>query len=257
MPIAEKDLVYVDYVGMVKESGEVFDTTLEGEAREAGVFRPDQIYEPMLVAIGDGWLVKGLDEALVGREVGQEFEEEVPPEKGFGGRDPKKIVLYTRRKLLEAGIKEDIYPGMVVNVKGLPAVVRTSSGGRSLLDFNPPLAGKTLQYKVWIRSICETIDEKIRALVERRYIKLAEKKKLYNLRKKSKVLKINISEGEMYVQEIQLVKKGIASDVFKYVPGIERVQFVEEIVKPAPLEEEVEAPREGTEEAEEEQPRSP
>ncbi len=256
MTIAEKDIIHLDYVGKVKESGEVFDATMEGAARDSGIYRPDQSYESMLVAVGDGWLIKGLEEALVGKEVGQEFEVEVPPEKGFGGRDPKKMVLYTRRKLLEAGIKDEIYPGMVVNVKGLPAVVRTSSGGRALLDFNPPLAGKTLQYKVWIKSRCETIDEKIRALIKRRYPKLAEKKKLYNLLMKGKVLKINISEKEMFDQDIQLVKKGMASDIFKYLPETEKVQFLEEIMKPPSPEEKEEAAEEGVEETKEE-PESP
>ena len=246
MPIGKGDLVYIDYVGKVKESGDIFDTTIEEEARKAGIYREDQVYEPVLVAVNSGWMVKGLEEALIGKEVGQEFTEEIPPSKGYGERDPRKIILYTRRKLLEAGIREELRPGMIVNVNGLPAIVRTAGGGRALLDFNPPLAGKTLIYDVKIRSICDTVDKKIRALVKRRHRGLAEKKKLYRLAKKTKTLQIYLSEEEMMERDIQLIKKGIAGDIFQYVPEVERIQFIEELEKPKEEEEKGEEEGEGS-----------
>ena len=63
------DLVYLSYTGYIKESGDVFDTTMEKEAKDKGIFRSNQVYEPILVAIGDGWVVKGLDTALTGKEL--------------------------------------------------------------------------------------------------------------------------------------------------------------------------------------------
>ena len=54
------DLVYLSYTGYIKESGDVFDTTIEKEAKDKGIFRSNQVYEPILVAIGDGWVVKGI-----------------------------------------------------------------------------------------------------------------------------------------------------------------------------------------------------
>jgi peptidylprolyl isomerase len=247
LAIEKDDLVYIDYVGKVKETRDIFDTTIEEEARKAESFREDQVYEPVLVAVGSGWMVKGLEEALIGKEVGQEFTEEIPPSKGYGERDPRKIVLYTRRKLLEAGIRENLMPGMTVDINGLPAVVRAAGGGRALLDFNLPLAGKTLIYDVKIRSICDTLDKKVRALVKRRYRAIAEKKDLYRYTKKTKTLQIYISEGEMMEKDLQLIKKGVAGDIFRFIPEVEKIEFIEEIVRPHPPEEEKEEGKEGEE----------
>ncbi|MFQ5712072.1 MAG: FKBP-type peptidyl-prolyl cis-trans isomerase [Candidatus Geothermarchaeales archaeon] len=237
MTIEQGNLVYIDYIGKVKETGEVFDTTIEEEAKKANIYRSDQEWEPMLVAVGESWVVKGLDKALVGKEKGQEFEVEVAPSEGFGERDPKKIVLYTKRKLLEANIKDELRPGMIVNVDGLPAVVRVAGGGRALLDFNPPLAGKTLIYKVFIRSICSAFDEKVRALIKRRSRKLAEKKDLFRYREKKRHLVVKLAESDMLLQNIQLIKRGIANDIFKFLPEVLKMQFVEELENPTVKEE--------------------
>ena len=74
MPIEKGDLVYIDYIGSVRESGDIFDTTLEEEARNAEIFRSNGVYEPFLVAVDSGWVIKGLEDALVGKEVGQDFK---------------------------------------------------------------------------------------------------------------------------------------------------------------------------------------
>ena len=232
MPIKKGDLIYIDYIGIVKESGEIFDTTIEEEAKKAGIYNEKQRYKPVLVAVGKSWVVEGLDEALVGREENQYFEVEVPPEKGFGNRDVNKIVIYTRRKLLEAGIRGELRPGAVVTINGAPAIVRAGSGGRYLLDFNPPLAGKTLIYKVWIRSICKTIDEKIQAIIRRRSEKLAENAKCkVDLEKKS--LEIHITGETALEPEIQMAKKSIIEDIFELTPDIKEVRIIESFKKPS------------------------
>lgn len=232
MTIEQRQLIYIDYIAKVKETDDVFDTTLEEEAKKADIYRSDQEWEPMLVAVGESWVVSGLDKALIGRKEEEEFEVEVPPADGFGERDPKKIVVYTRRKLLEAEVKEELRPGMVVTIDGLPAVVRVAGSGRALLDFNPPLAGKTLSYTVFIRSICTTFNEKVRALIKRRARQLAEKKDLFRFRKKNGLLTIKLSESEMYIKDFQLIKKGIANDVFKLLPEVLNIHFIEELITP-------------------------
>lgn len=227
LPIKKGDLVYIDFIGKIKETGEVFDTTIEDEAKKAGIFDENQIYEPMLVAVGKLWVVEGLDEALVGKEEHQEFEVEVSPEKGFGERDAKKVVLYTRRKLIESGIKEELRPGMVVTINGLPAIVRVASGGRYLLDFNPPLAGKTLIYKISIKSICKTLDEKIRAITKRRSRKLAEKKDLYKCDVDNRTIEFYLDEKDVADKDIQSIKTGIVHDIFELLPEFKEIRFIE------------------------------
>ena len=62
MPLKDGDFVLVDYTLKVKETGQVIDTTREEVAKEVSIHRPDKTYEPMLVVIGAGWVLKGLEE---------------------------------------------------------------------------------------------------------------------------------------------------------------------------------------------------
>ena len=229
------DLVYLSYTGYIKESGDVFDTTIEKEAKDKGIFRSNQVYEPILVAIGDGWVVKGLDNALAGKELNKKFNVNISAVDGFGERDPKKLIVYNRRKLIEAGLDPAINPlgpGMVVNINNLPAVVRTVSSGRALLDFNPPLAGKNITYDAKITAKCNSSEEKIVALVKRRYPDLAKKDKLYSVDSKTNTLNIYIAESEMNVQDFTFIKKGLSTDFFKFISNIKKVNYKEEIIKP-------------------------
>lgn len=242
--------MHIEFTAKVKESDEVYDTTYEDVAKEHDIYNPNQDYSPVLVAVGKNWMVEGLEEQLVGREEGDSFTAEIPPEDGYGERDPDKIELYTRRKLLEAGIKEDLQPGMIVEVDGLPATVRTYSGGRALLDFNPPLAGKTLIHDVKVTRVNETRDSKIEALVDRRFPELAQRDDFYEYREDD-VLEVYIDEDEMAKENLQVIKRGISNDVFEFIPETGKVRFVEELVNPAPPEAEEEDKEEEEEKAEE------
>ncbi|MBS7617710.1 peptidylprolyl isomerase, partial [Candidatus Bathyarchaeota archaeon] len=60
MPFQKGDFILIDYVARVKDTNEVFDTTVEAEARKFNIYSSDVIYEPMLVVLGEGWVVNGL-----------------------------------------------------------------------------------------------------------------------------------------------------------------------------------------------------
>ena len=48
-------------------------------------------YGPRLISIGEGWVLKGLDEALASANSGDKLSVEITPDKGFGERDPSKV----------------------------------------------------------------------------------------------------------------------------------------------------------------------
>ena len=89
MKVAKKDVIRLHYTGRIKETGEIFDTTYEDVAKEAGIYSEKGIYGPVPIAVGAGHVIKGLDEALEGLEVGKKYTIEVPPEKAFGRREEK------------------------------------------------------------------------------------------------------------------------------------------------------------------------
>jgi len=230
MPFEKGDFVLVDYVAKVKETGEVFDTTVEDVAKKERLYKEGEIYEPKLVAVGEGWVLKALDESLTNIELNKTTPVEIPPEKAFGSRDPEKVRLVPLRRLIAKGITPQL--GMHVDFEGKHAVVRTMGAGRVQLDFNPPLAGKTLVYEVTAQKKLETKQEKISALIHRRIPAVDIAKFALKMGKKtSKTIEINVPEEAFYVEGLQLAKRGIATDIQKFFPETATIKFVETFTK--------------------------
>jgi len=158
MKIKENDFLKIDYT--VKSLGKIIDTTIEKVAKENNIFDEKVKYEPKLAIAGKLGPVKGVYEALIGKEVGETFKIEVPPEKAYGKRNPKLIKLIPLRVFKKKGIIP--YVGMIVNIDGLLGTIRSVSGGRVIVNFNHPLAGKTLEYEVSIKEIIESNSEKLK-----------------------------------------------------------------------------------------------
>ncbi len=222
--VKKGDLILIDYTARIEETGEVFDTSLEGVAKKEGIYREGTPYEPMLVAVGERWVVSGLDEGLVGMKAKEKRTIKVPPEMGVGSRDPSKVRLFPLRFF-----KEVPRPGQRVEVRGMVGTVLTVSGGRVQVDFNPPLAGKTLVYEVTVRKVLRTKAEKVRALIHRRIPQVRIDEVGVVLTKDS--VKIELPEGALQLEGLQLAKRGIARDLFRFLPGIGEVIFVERYKK--------------------------
>ncbi|MCW4055449.1 MAG: FKBP-type peptidyl-prolyl cis-trans isomerase, partial [Candidatus Bathyarchaeota archaeon] len=187
------------------------------------LYKEGEIYESKLMVVGEGWMLKALEESLPNFELKKTASIEIPPEKAFGPRDPEKVRLVPLRRLTTRGITPQ--PGMRIELDGKLATVRTMGSGRVQLDFNPPLAGKTLIYDVTVQKKLETKVEKITALIHRR-IPAVEVEK-FNLKTSKKSATINVPEEAFYVEGLQLAKRGIAADIQKFFPETTTVKFVE------------------------------
>ena len=97
--------------------------------------------------------------------------------------------------------------------------------GRVLLDFNPPLAGKTLVYETTVKKKLETVKEKIAALIHRRIPAVEQAKFQFTV--KSKTVNIDMPEEAFYLEGVQLAKRGIAADIQRLLKGITTVKFAE------------------------------
>ncbi len=102
--------------------------------------------------------------------------------------------------------------------------------GRVTLDFNPPLAGKTLVYDVRIKKKLKTNEEKILALIHRR-IPAVEAKKFELKIEKTKIT-LSMPTESFYIDGIQLAKRGIAMDIQRFIPNFTTINFVESFIKP-------------------------
>jgi peptidylprolyl isomerase len=221
------DFIFIDYVGKVKETGETFSTTLEDVAKKEGLHKEGSLYSPDLVVVGEGWVLKGLDEGLIGLKEGQTAAIEIPPEKGFGNRDPSKIKLVPFRKFKDERVAP--FPGMKLEMDGKPAVIRSVGAGRVQVDFNPSLAGKNLLYQINLKKVLKRKIEKIKALVERRIPTIAADK--LDLNVEGKKVKVNLPEDVFFLEGLQLAKRGINMDIQKFFPEIEELSFIEAFKK--------------------------
>ena len=230
MPLEKGDFVLIDYVAKVKETGEVFDTTKEDIAKKEHLYKEGEIYESKLVVIGENWVLKALDESLPNLELSKPAPVEIPPDKAFGSRDPEKVRLIPLRRLTAKGITPQL--GMRLEFEGKLAVVRTIGAGRVQLDFNPPLAGKTLLYEITIEKKLDTKGEKLNALIHRRIPSVDVTK--FGVKTKKTAIEIEVPEEAFYIEGVQAAKRGIAIDVEKFFTEIETVKFVETFKRKVP-----------------------
>jgi peptidylprolyl isomerase len=236
LPIKEKDFVLINYTCRIKETGEIAETTLEALAKE--VKKPphahthahehEDVYEPALVVVGEGWLPKGLEEGLIGLEQGSKVTLELPPEKAYGLRDPSKVKLLPLRRFKAQGITP--LPGMEIEIDGKPVLIRASGAGRVQVDYNHPLAGKTLIYEVSVEKILETVEEKVKSIIHKNLPGINIEK--FNLIVSNKELTIEIPQEAFFVEGIQSIKQLISNDIQKFIPEIEKISFVEIFKKP-------------------------
>ena len=227
MPLEKGDFILINYTAKVKETGDTFDTTNEQTAKQTKLHKEGETYEPKLIVIGEGWLLKPLDEKLTTLKPKKTTTIEIPPEKAFGPRDPQKVRMIPLRRLTNKGITPTL--GQRIEYDGKLATVRTMGSGRVQLDYNPPLAGKTLIYEVTLKKKIETKNEKISALIHQRIPNIDPKK--FNLKLTKKTTVITIPEEAFYIEGLQLAKRGIAMDIQKFFPDITTVKFTETFKK--------------------------
>lgn len=228
MPVKKGDFIVADYISKIKETGETFDTTIAEEAKKGGISKENTVYEPMFIVVGEGWVLKKLDSSLIGLEVDAKTTIEISPEDAFGLRDPAKIKIISINKFKKQNIRP--YPGAQIEIDGKTAIVRSVGAGRVQVDFNSPLAGKTLIYDLTVKKIIEDKLEKIKAIIHRRIPSVSIDK--FNLSITEKEVAVELPEEAVYLEGIQFAKRGIASDLQNFFSP-EKVVFNEVFTKPS------------------------
>jgi peptidylprolyl isomerase len=222
------DFLLVNYTLKVKETGETVGTTIESVAKETKLYRGEEKYEPFFVVMGEGWVPKGLDEAFASFDVGKATTIELPPEKAYGARDPKKVRMVPLRKFTSDGLNP--IPGLQVNIDGKTAQVRAVGAGRVQVDYNHPFSGRTLVYDVTVEKIIDSDEEKVKNLLHKRLPPVEQDKFGVNL--ENGRLQIEIPEEAFFLEGLQVAKQTITADIGKFFPKIETVAFLETFKKP-------------------------
>jgi len=228
MPLEKGSLILVDYTARVKDTNDIFDTTREEEAKKTNFYDPTHKYEPKVVSVGESWVLKGLDEALSNANVGDKINIEVPPEKAFGKRDDTKIRMIPQRKLGDKA--DEVGVGDEIEIDNRRGIVRYVGSGRIQVDFNHRFAGKTLLYDANVLKKIDSDSEKVSALVKRR-MGVDESKLKVNLAIPD--LEVQLPDDTYLAEGLQIVKRAVANDIFKFVPTIKNTKFVESYQAPA------------------------
>lgn len=160
-----KKMLKVSFTGTEMLNNEVFDTTSEAVAKDKNIFNKDKKYGPMTIIIGEKELHKKVEEELAKMKKGEEKLVKLSSKDGFGERQADLVRIVPVKVFSEQ--KMNPVPGLVVQIGNNLAKVQSVSGGRVRLDFNHPLAGRELEYKVKVdeeitdnKKIAENIFEK-------------------------------------------------------------------------------------------------
>ena len=110
---------------------------------------------PVTFSVGDGSLLPGFERALFGLKAGDEAEFTIPPEQGFGQPNEHNIQV-VKRDQFEPEITLEV--GMMFSFADaaggeLPGVVTDFDGEAVTVDFNHPLAGRSLGFRVAIHDV--------------------------------------------------------------------------------------------------------
>ena len=123
------------------ENGDVVDSTFERK--------------PAVFTMGDGSLLPGFERHLRGMQPGQRNTFTVSPEEAFGQPNPANVQRFERDQF--AGDME-LHEGLVISFADaskteLPGVVKRFDADEVVVDFNHPLAGRTILFDVEIVAV--------------------------------------------------------------------------------------------------------
>ncbi|WP_210395819.1 FKBP-type peptidyl-prolyl cis-trans isomerase [Motiliproteus sediminis] len=124
------------------EDGSVVDSTRERS--------------PATFTVGDGNLLPGFERALFGYRAGDQQRLRILPEQGFGMPNPGNVQSLPRSAF--ESLEQELEPGVVVSFAdpsqgNLPGVIRNVGATQVEVDFNHPLAGRTLYFDVEVLSV--------------------------------------------------------------------------------------------------------
>lgn len=162
--VQQFDKVRVFYVLLV--DGEIFDASPQDR--------------PLEFIIGARQVVPGFEEAILGMKLGEEKTFVVPAAKGYGGTDEKLVKEYPitmfEAQNIQLEIGKEVEVAEMLPKKGKVVDINATSQ-KVKVDFNHPLANKTLQFKVKVVDIIKPVMTPIEQPPERIEVPLGDQNK--------------------------------------------------------------------------------
>ena len=159
MPLKEKDFIEIEFTGKTKD-GKIFDSNIKEDLKSIS---SEIEAKPLILCLGQGMFLKGVEDFLIGKDLG-DYSIELSSENAFGKRNNKLIQVIPLKVFIEQ--KLNPVTGAIFNFDNRLGKVLTTSGGRVIVDFNNPLAGKDIFYKIKVLRKVEDKHEQIKAFNE-------------------------------------------------------------------------------------------
>ena len=158
MALKNKDFIEIEFTARTQD-GDIFDSNIKEDLEKSNLnIEP----KPFVLALGEGMFLKGVEDFLVGKDVGK-HKIELTSENAFGPRNPQMIQTIPMKVFREQNLNP--VQGAMFNFDGKVAKILTFSGGRVMVDFNNPIAGKDVVYDIDVKNIVEKIEDKSKALI--------------------------------------------------------------------------------------------
>jgi FKBP-type peptidyl-prolyl cis-trans isomerase 2 len=158
--VNKNDFIEIEFTGKISNTDEIFDTNIKADAKKANLNIKE--IKPFILSVGHKMLPAGFDKDIEGKEIGKKYKLNLNPEDAFGKRNPQAVRMIPTKHFHAQKIEPQ--RGMQLNLDGQLVKVLSSDRGRTLVDFNNPLAGKPVTYIYKINKTITDQNEKINAL---------------------------------------------------------------------------------------------
>jgi len=227
------DIIKVDYDLYNADTEELLETTKEELAQENDMFDEKTVYKPRTMIVGANNISEVFDSSLLKADVGKDVEVDIPPEKGFGDRNPDLVELHSRREIMRLPEfrKGDMEPfvGLQIMLKNRPGTISAVTAGRIRVDFNHPYAGKTLKYRYKITEAATKAQDKVKAILDMHYANTDD----FKLNIKGNTVEMVLPEMCKIDQSWFMAKYRVVGDLREWA-DMDVIRMVEEYVKPKP-----------------------
>lgn len=141
MAVKKGNKIKVEYTGTL-DDGSVFDSSEKHGA-------------PLEFEVGSGQIIIGFENAVIGMKKGDEKKIKLKPSEAYGEANPQLVKQVPKAQLPQT---EELKTGMILGVKlpngmQVPARITKITDETVTIDFNHPLAGKTLNFKIKVVDI--------------------------------------------------------------------------------------------------------
>jgi FKBP-type peptidyl-prolyl cis-trans isomerase 2 len=204
------DIIRLQYDSYT-DDGKLIETTDAEKAKASGIYDEHNVYKPMVVIVGSGRLLKPLEEEIKKSNLGEEKEITIPPEEAFGVRDPNNVKVLSMRELERREIEPEL--GKTIKIGDKYGRITAISPGRVVIDFNHPLAGKSIKYKFKIAEKIDNEIDKIKAIIELNYNKDLEK----FIIEVGDSITITVPDSAKIDENWLIAKFGIVGEIREYV----------------------------------------